>query len=78
MKKFLTLTIAALFASTLNASAGDHMKGKGGFFNDNNQQMVTVTEIEKLKDGDYVVMQGSILEKTGEDTYNFKDNTGTI
>ena len=29
-------------------------------------------------DGDYVVMQGTILEKTGDETYNFKDNTGTM
>ena len=76
MKKFLMLTAAALFATTINASAND--TDKGGFQNNNKQQMVTVSEIEQLKDGDYVVMQGTILEKTGDETYNFKDNTGTM
>lgn len=75
MRKILMLTVSALLASTINVSAGNH---KGGFQNNNQQQMVTVTEIAELNDGDYVVMQGNILEKTGDDSYNFKDNTGTM
>ena len=75
MKKLLMLTVAAMFITTIDASAANE---KGGFQNDNNMQMVTVSEIEKLNDGDYIVMQGTNLEKTGNETYNFKDNTGTI
>ena len=74
MKKLLMLTIATIFVTTVNVSAKDN---KGGFQN-NTQEIISVSEIAELKDGDYVVMQGNILEKTGDETYNFKDNTGTI
>lgn len=75
MKKLLMLTIATIFATTANTLAKEN---KGGFQNNNQQEIISVSEIAELKDGDYVVMQGNILEKTGEETYNFKDNTGTI
>ena len=75
MKKVLMLTMATIFVTTLNVSAKEH---KGGFQNNNPQQIISVSEIAELKDGDYIIMQGNIIEKTGEETYNFKDNTGTI
>ncbi len=75
MKKLLMLTIATIFVTTVNVSAKDN---KGGFQNNNPQEIISVSEIAELKDGDYVIMQGNILEKTGDETYNFKDNTGTI
>ncbi len=75
MKKTSLFAIALLFASTMNASAENN---NGGFQNNNNQQIISVTEIAELKDGDYVMLQGNILEKTGDESYNFKDNSGTI
>lgn len=77
MKKLLMLSFAVLVGTTLSVAAAEQ-NNKGGFQNNNQDKIITVTEIAELKDGDYVVMQGNILEKTGEETYNFKDNTGTM
>ena len=74
MKKILVLTVTMLFAISLNANA---QSTQGGFQN-NNYEVITVTEVAKLKDGDYVVLEGNIIEKTGNEAYNFKENTGTI
>ena len=75
MKKLLMLTVATLFSTTINASAE---ADKGGFKNNTPEEMISVSEIAELPDGEYVIMQGNILEKTGEETYNFKDKTGSI
>lgn len=77
MKKNLLTALGLATMLPFAAIAGNH--NGGGFVSDNNsREIVTVTALEDLKDDTYVVLQGTITEKIGNEKYTFKDNTGTV
>lgn len=80
MKKNLMILLAATVFIPGYASAdyaADNNK-RGGFVGDQAVNVVTVGEIENAANDSYVVMEGYITTKTGDEKYTFKDNTGTI
>lgn len=74
----ITKFIPVLAALALVPGLAAAESAKGGFVGNENMEMVTVSEIENLAGDSYVVMEGFITNKTGDEMYTFKDNTGTI
>lgn len=76
MKKNLLTALGLAALLPFSAMAGNN---NGGFVGgDNSKEIVTVTALEDLQDDTYVIMQGTITAKVGDEKYTFKDNTGSI
>ena len=72
MNKFnLLLTAAAVVFST-PAMAGN---SDGGFVDVN---VITVEEAKNMNDDAYVILQGYITDRNGDEKYVFQDKTGSI
>ena len=50
---------------------------KGGFVS-GAETIVTVKQVNEIRDDVHVVMKGNIVQRTGGDTYLFEDSTGSI
>ncbi len=72
MNKFNLLLAAGLVAAATPAMAED---SKGGFKEVN---VITIEEAQNLGDDAYVVLQGNIINKIGDEKYTFQDKTGSI
>jgi len=51
---------------------------KGGYTGESGAEIVTVLDAKKLGNSVYVRLKGKIASKLGNETYLFKDNTGTV
>ena len=43
-----------------------------------NENITSVAEVKTMEDGSYINMQGYIVEKLDNESYNFQDSTGNI
>ncbi len=92
MKKIFTFIFLIMF-SMANAAFAHHYDRRhgsdcrecwsktrqgGGFTGGQEATTTTVSNAKKLKDDSYVVLQGNIVSKSGNEKYIFKDKTGTI
>lgn len=50
---------------------------KGGFVNPT-ETIVTVAQVNEMRDGVHVVLQGRIAQSMGDEKYLFEDSTGSI
>ena len=50
---------------------------KGGFVNDK-ETIVTVKQVNEMRDDVPVIVQGHILQRMGDEKYLFEDSTGSI
>lgn len=86
MKKIALLTLIALCSVPVLAQ-------QGGFLDPNAQQtqtttqggfsgpsaaLTTVDKVKSLSDDTWVMLQGNIEQRVGDDTYTFRDATGTL
>lgn len=86
MKKVALLTLIALCSAPVLAQ-------QGGFLDPNAQQtqttapggfagpsaaLTTVDKVKSLSDDTWVMLQGNIEQRVGDDTYTFRDATGTL
>ena len=73
MKK---LSLAALLTASVIAvsSVADAQNNNSA----NNMNPSTVSQAQNMADDTFVVLQGMITSKTGDEMYIFTDNTGTI
>lgn len=74
MKKVLAL--CALIALVPGYSQAKNLGG--GFVGGSPAEVIQISEIEKLPDDAYVVLQGNITAKTGHEKYTFQDKSGSI
>ena len=72
------LSIGAAFANFegANGTAPTHST-KGGFVNPT-ETIVTVAQVNEMRDGVHVVVQGRIAQSMGDEKYLFEDSTGSI
>ena len=47
-------------------------------FVDENETILTVEQVEDLRDDTFVILEGNIVKSLGDEKYLFKDSTGTI
>lgn len=52
-------------------------KGKGGFVG-GNETIVTIAQVNEMRDEVPVVVVGQIIQRMGDDKYLFQDGTGSI
>ena len=86
MKKVSLVVVGALFALVGTATAGfegadattvKHSNPMGGFVNEN-EVVVTVKQVNEMRDDIPVIVQGKILQRIGDDMFLFEDATGSI
>lgn len=90
MKKFAAITaVLALCAAPAFAANQGGFTGpgaaqqqttsqQGGSFTGPNGSKATVESAKSLRDDAWVTLSGNIVERISDDTYSFKDATGTI
>lgn len=90
MKKFAAMTaVLALCAAPAFAANQGGFTGpgaaqqqttsqQGGGFTGPNGSKATVESAKSLRDDAWVTLSGNIVERISDDTYSFKDATGTI
>lgn len=84
MKKFLFLLLAGTFMCSSvfarhNCSSYDKNKiSKKGGFVDTTIKPMSIEEVNKMSDNEYVVLQGYITKKLGNEKYNFSDGNNNI
>ncbi len=49
-----------------------------GWFQGPEAERSTVAQAKELKDDAWVILEGSIVKKVGDERYEFRDNSGTI
>ncbi|HSD70501.1 MAG TPA: NirD/YgiW/YdeI family stress tolerance protein [Woeseiaceae bacterium] len=67
------LAILAMFAAGVAANAQT-----GGFKGPDNRQVVMAAEVADLPDDAEVRLTGYVVRNIGDETYEFRDDTGTI
>ena len=86
MKKVSLVVVGALFAVVGTATAGfegadattvKHSNPKGGFVNEN-EVVVTVKQVNEMRDDVPVIVKGKIVQRMGDEKYLFEDSTGSI
>ena len=85
MKKISAFFVALLaVVGTANAEfngpgapAVKNTNPKGGFVNEN-ETIVTVVQVNEMRDDVPVVVVGKILQRMGDEKYLFEDSTGSI
>lgn len=86
MKKISMIALGTLFAVIGTAGAGfdgpdaapvKNSNPKGGFVNEN-EVIVTVKQVNELRDDVPVIVKGKILQRIGDEKYLFEDSTGSI
>lgn len=73
MKRILLLSTLSTAALAAFAAHADGFTGPG-----ENRQPITVIEVEQLKDETEVTLVGYIVKALGDETYEFRDDTGTL
>ncbi|HNP35635.1 MAG TPA: NirD/YgiW/YdeI family stress tolerance protein [Woeseiaceae bacterium] len=71
-------TILTLLAFFSIAAAAQADTGAGGFQGPDGRSLVTAAEVEGLADDTQVRLLGYIVRKTGDEEYEFKDDSGTL
>ncbi len=80
MKKVSIFAVVCAVASTAAFAdfiAAGAPNAKGGFVNDA-ETIVTVRQVEALRDDVPVIVQGKIVQRMGNEKYLFEDATGSI
>lgn len=82
MKKVLLATAFSLLSFAAVAQPGGGFNGpsnQGGFTGPGvGGQVTTVQNVKSMRDDSWVVLQGYIEQRLGDDLYLFRDSTGTI
>ncbi|PDO86228.1 YgiW/YdeI family stress tolerance OB fold protein [Kosakonia pseudosacchari] len=74
----LTLCSAPAFAANPGGFTGPGATSQSGGFTGPNGSKATVESAKSLRDDAWVTLRGNIVERISDDTYLFKDSTGTI
>ena len=74
----LTLCSAPVFAANTGGFTGPGATSQSGGFTGPNGSKATVESAKSLRDDAWVTLRGNIVERISDDTYLFKDSTGTI
>lgn len=85
MKKLALASLITLIALPALAQSGGgfndpnapHVQQKGGFSGDNTP-LSTVKDAKTMKDDQWVILEGYIDKRTGDEKYIFRDATGTL
>ncbi len=72
------LTFGAASADFDGAVAPAQVTNAKGGFVSGAETIVTVKQVNEMRDDVHVVMKGNIVQRTGGDTYLFEDSTGSI
>jgi uncharacterized protein (TIGR00156 family) len=73
MKSAFTLLLLCLAAAAAHAQTTS-----GGFSGPDGRQIVTVAEVDGLADETEIRLVGFIVRKTGDEKYEFKDDSGAL
>lgn len=63
--------------TTVKPEVRHHANPKGGFVG-GNETIVTVSQVNEMRDGVPVVVVGRIVQRTGDEKYLFEDDGGSI
>ncbi|MCL6742598.1 YgiW/YdeI family stress tolerance OB fold protein [Kosakonia sp. R1.Fl] len=74
----LTLCSAPVLAANPGGFTGPGATSQSGGFTGPNGSKATVESAKSLRDDAWVTLRGNIVERISDDTYLFKDSTGTI
>ena len=74
----LTLCSAPVFAANPGGFPGPGATSQSGGFTGPNGSKATVESAKSLRDDAWVTLRCNIVERISDDTYLFKDSTGTI
>lgn len=74
----LALCSAPAFAANPGGFTGPGATSQSGGFTGPNGSKATVESAKSLRDDAWVTLRGNIVERISDDTYLFKDSTGTI
>ncbi|UXY11632.1 YgiW/YdeI family stress tolerance OB fold protein [Kosakonia sp. ML.JS2a] len=72
------LCSAPAFAANQGGFTGPGATQQSGGFTGPNGSKATVESVKSLRDDAWVTLRGNIVERVSDDTYLFKDATGTI
>lgn len=86
MKKVALLTLIALCSAPVLAQQGGFLAPNAqqtqttaqGGFSGPSAALTTVDKVKSLSDDTWVVLQGNIEQRVSDDTYTFRDATGTL
>ena len=79
MKKISMFAIVCATAlSGAHAAMTETMMVQTGGFNGNNNTILTVDQVKGMGDDSKVWVEGSIIQKNGDEKYLFQDSTGSI
>lgn len=71
------LAIGAASAEFVAPAPAATENAKGGFVG-GAETIVTVKQVNEMRDDVHVIVKGNIVQRTGGDTYLFEDSTGSI
>ena len=71
------LCVATIFGANAAMTETMVVAGPGGFNGDNNV-VLTVDQVKGMGDDSKVWVEGSIIQKNGDEKYLFQDSTGSI
>lgn len=84
MKKTTLIALLALCSTSVLAQQGGfaaapqtHSSQAGGFTGPSSA-LTTVDKAKSMSDDSWVILQGNIEQKVGDDLYTFRDATGTV
>ncbi|EEV8290340.1 YgiW/YdeI family stress tolerance OB fold protein [Escherichia coli] len=66
-----------LIAALISGVSFGAFAQQGGFQGPESERS-TVAQAKELKDDAWVILEGSIVKKVGDERYEFRDNSGTI
>ncbi|CAI1991385.1 YgiW/YdeI family stress tolerance OB fold protein [Serratia fonticola] len=88
MKKIALITLIALCSAPVlaqqggfldpNATPAQTQTSAQGGFSGPSATLTTVDKVKSLSDDTWVMLQGNIEQRVGDDTYTFRDATGTL
>ena len=77
-KQMKKIYFAAMTAMAASAAHADFQPLENGGFVGGRDNIVTVAQAREMRDDAYVVLQGNIIQRMGDDKYLFEDTTGSI
>lgn len=72
------LCTSTAFAVQQGGFSGPQSKAQTGGFVDQNGSVTTVSNAKEQRDGAWVTLRGNIIERLSDDSYTFKDASGSI